>query len=698
MADKNITMLKHKLARHALAKLATCGLLFTTACGPDIGSGDNYYTDTPLTRAAYANLARIDAEIDRHHLGNYRLEGDRAEQFLGALHLEYQAHPEILQRRLEALASMVYFSAPEIETSPGLGRVTPFHGMDEAAFEALMDNEDLVFKHHMQVNGGSPKGVRPFSVCETSYLIQISKAQLEHEPFVSDARVTDYSPYAHAYKAFAESCAPRDLSEWYNFRGLGGLRPSWVESNLADRFLRRMLSKCRKPKPEWEADCASWDANRFAYRQDKNTELALRTFYYAPGDEPLIDDKSFEAYMETPQNAGVFVEDRNGDGIGEWIATGSLRTNPGADVALPKGTPVPLPAEITLEFSADATLESDTGPVSATKGMRATLLESSQAKLTSSQRTPLDMVAIQLPNRRKLQLDPGTKLFMESGAVVTVAYGEAVEVKLTAALELPLLSGQSLELTIDSPTSGILKGSKFAGELHVDLALDGGGQVQANIDVEHIVAYDEIDPAWHPQMRDRADFGLGEVFADPAACNQDHPKAASCPMLKRFYGLIDRHEYFYKTYSGLQPTRATVSQQPSPLVACSITLRASHHWDKAGTPNGGVAGFIYLMRIPFDQILSGDRRSIDTLGLLADGDEDGEADGSLYAGPDVLDIQDVYQDGATIDMNRVWLDIATLSNNQYQGEHEISKFGSVHAEQIEGILVVRRPAAMAPTP
>jgi hypothetical protein len=46
-------------------------------------------------------------------------------------------------------------------------------------------------------------------------------------------------------------------------------------------------------------------------------------------------------------------------------------------------------------------------------------------------------------------------------------------------------------------------------------------------------------------------------------------------------------------------------------------------------------------------------------------------------------------------MSKAWLDIATLSNNAYSQEHEISKFGSVPAEQIEGILVVRRPAAMS---
>jgi hypothetical protein len=41
-----------------------------------------------------------------------------------------------------------------------------------------------------------------------------------------------------------------------------------------------------------------------------------------------------------------------------------------------------------------------------------------------------------------------------------------------------------------------------------------------------------------------------------------------------------------------------------------------------------------------------------------------------------------------------WLDVASLSNNQYEPGHEISAFGAVRADQIEGILVVRKPAAV----
>jgi hypothetical protein len=83
------------------------------------------------------------------------------------------------------------------------------------------------------------------------------------------------------------------------------------------------------------------------------------------------------------------------------------------------------------------------------------------------------------------------------------------------------------------------------------------------------------------------------------------------------------------------------------------------------------------MRIPFADILTGNDKSVST----------------LMPGPKTTSIRSLYS-GGTLDMSRVWLDIASLSNNLYQTEHEISAFGAVRAEQIEGILVVRKPAAV----
>jgi hypothetical protein len=103
------------------------------------------------------------------------LHGTLADQFIAAVKPEYAANPELLNARMKTLASMVFFSAPEVKTDESVGKITPFHGMDEAAFEGLMRSEDFVFSHHMQVNGGSPNGVRPFSVCETTFMSKIAK-------------------------------------------------------------------------------------------------------------------------------------------------------------------------------------------------------------------------------------------------------------------------------------------------------------------------------------------------------------------------------------------------------------------------------------------------------------------------------------------------------------------------------------------
>ena len=81
---------------------------------------------------------------------------------------------------------------------------------------------------------------------------------------------------------------------------------------------------------------------------------------------------------------------------------------------------------------------------------------------------------------------------------------------------------------------------------------------------------------------------------------------------------------------------------------------------------------------PFKQILAGQEKSIST----------------LSPGPEITSIQDIYSGHEQLDLDKLWLDIATLSNNKYLTEHEVSKFGAVPAEQIEGVLVIRKPAAV----
>lgn len=528
--------------------LSSILLLSAAACAADDPSGDGPgggpggKADDPASAALVArateNLERISAEVDRTHLSSYGLGGDTADQFIEALQIEYADEPDQLLVRLQSLASLVFFAAPEI-TPPEGGKLTPFHGLDMDQFDALMDIEDRVWEDLVDRNGGSVNGVRPFSVCETRYMI---------ETFVRPrAPLGTIADYRAGYAAFAASCPAADKDEWYNFRGLGHLRPSWVESNIQDRFLRRMAKECDgTPSAQLEDECAEWDAGRLAYRLDGNRQMAARFLHYAADQEALLADTQTEVAL---------FEDRDFDGVAEFAVSG--------------------PAE----------LKNGGGPI-------------------------------------------------------------------------------DLEIRSTGTFTGSLKGSR-----------DGGAEFP--VKAQDLFVTGTAHPDITRDLLEQPDMGLQTVFSDPTGCTGAEPSPEECPLLKRFYVLIDRHEDFYQTYTSLRPDSSSISAQPSPLVACSITLAAAHAWDSAGIPPGGQAGFIFLMRIPFEQILAGTETSVAT----------------LEPGPDVLSIGDLYA-GAELDMSKVWLDIATLSNNLFSSEHEVSKFGAVPAEQIEGVLVIRTPAAM----
>lgn len=668
-----------------------------------------------LVAAAKAKATLVAREIDRGHVSGYDLPGDShddatfASQLVDAVIIEYAAEPELLKRRLESLASMVLFSAPQVTTDPAVGRITPFHGMDEAAFEGLMSSEDTIFNSHMSYNGGSPNGVRPFSVCETKYLIEIAKGQIQDASFISGRAVTNYDAYAPKYQAYTQgtnaagepNCSAADLAEWYDFRGLGHLRPTWLESNISDRFLGRMQSECDgDPSPAMAADCASWDASRRGYRDRKNTELTLREMFYDPRPETTIGDSglSMEDYLAGPNNPGTLLEDRNGDGIGEWIAQGPARVKAGARMKISKGTSFSLPAPLAVKVSAATTvLVNGSERRELAVGTTITLAAGSSIKLTANVLRSLDSTdAFGLNSNTKVELTEGTNVTLEDGTAARIPASwetgatttTKIEARTAAAASFPLDTTTPARISMDKISTGLLASNSFAYELRISVNFAGGaGTLTGTINAQDVEPNTEADPSWNPEYLSRPDLGLMAVFSDGSGCAADRPSPNDCPLLKRFYVMIDRHETFYSTYSSVRPSSPNVSQQPSPLVASSITLRASHHWDSAGIPSGGTAGFIYLMRVPFHQILAGDTRSIDTLSRLTG-----------QPGPQVLTVQELYQHGAELDMSKVWLDIATLSNNAYQSEHEVSKFGSVPAEQIEGILVVRLPAAMSGAP
>ncbi len=558
--------------------------------------------DPKVEAAVRANLERLEKEIGASHLASYRGYGSLVGQFMWALDVEYGENPAMLKRRAEVLAAPVYFSMPEIVPEPGVGRRTAFHGMDESAFSKLGANEDFVWDSHEAFNGYKKDGIRPFSVCETKFMIGISKGEITGT-FAFDGRINSFDAYAQAYAAWSKleagNCTQKDHDDFFNYRGLGELRPSWLESNYQDRVLRRYATMCKDPPQDWWGRCGEYGAGRLRVRDRKNRALTLRQMAYDPRPESKIGSLTDEQYMTSPYNTVLILEDRLGDGIGELVTPGPL------------------------DLFANARFEL----VHSTLGTR----------------------------------------------WVTVAWDK----KTYAVDEGPTLTVSSANLAINSTGS-------FTGELRGSFTFSDGTTATANLPPRVIKALVRTDPAWQKEWADASDMGLLRLFPNGEGCG-DGATSATCPLLKRFTSMLDRHEHFYKTYSSNDENDRTIVSQPSPLVACSVTVNASRAWAWAGTPPGGRAGLIFLMRVPFRDILTADDRSIDTLGRLS-------AD-PLHGGPKVLTLKKVYAENA-LDMTRVWLDLATLSNDIYAGENEISKLGAVSAEQIEGILVLGKPGAL----
>jgi hypothetical protein len=284
-------------------------------------SESNLAVHPKLEAEVKENLERLEKEIGVSHLASYRGYGSIVGQFMWALDVEYGENRALLERRAQVLASPVYFSMPEIlpDPDPQVGRRTPFHGMTEAQLSSLGSSHDFLYGSHKSFNGGSKDGVRPFSVCETKYLIEIAKGTVSDSAFTSNGSVYNFASYANAYAAWATvdagHCSQKDKDEFYNYRGLGELRPSWLESNYQDRVLRRMASVCKDPPQEWWGRCGEYGAGRLRFRDKKNRGMALRQMAYAPADE---------TYMTSPHNTVLLLEDRLGDGVAEWVKPGKL--------------------------------------------------------------------------------------------------------------------------------------------------------------------------------------------------------------------------------------------------------------------------------------------------------------------------------------------------------------------------------------
>lgn len=488
--------------------------------------------EQPLEDAVAKNLRRVEHDIDVGHLDHYGLNGPQWLRFRTALWVEFgDRYEDIQRRRMEVLASIAFVRAPEL-LPPSFGRKMPFHGMDEAAYKRLINIEDRVFNKLVSLNGGRKGGVPPFSVCETKYMIE-HHVNDPTSPLATAWTMDSamWEAYRTGYTAYAASCPKADLDEWYNFRGLGKLRPTWLESNLMDRFTRRLRSMCRWK--HWDSECQGFFGDPLPYRDWRAQDVSRRFLHYAPDQE---------ATLANPNSDVLLVPDRDGDGVGELVTPKSTWTD---------------------------------------------------------------------------------------------------------------ANGQTQQVTLTST-------GKFSGTL--------------NTEPWRINLTTAVHPDYRPQVDlARPDMGLTR-FLPEGSCKDPNPTPENCPLLKRLYVLVDRHVDFYNTYTNLDWDDHWIGKQPSPLVACSVTLGAADDWARMSP--SGTDGFVYVMRVPFRDIVAGRAMSSSTLATP----------------PHVTTLPDIYNGKAQLDFTRAWLDIATLSNNIYAHEHEISKYGWVRTEQIEGIIYVGTPA------
>src|SRR6476469_4446744 len=111
-------------------------ILLASACATDPATTDPTQCDegkcdggdvsADVIAAEKANLQRVAKEVDMTHLQAYGYTGAVEDQFIRALSAEYQhQHPDQYAARVRALASMVFFSLPDVEPPAGFTK-TPF--------------------------------------------------------------------------------------------------------------------------------------------------------------------------------------------------------------------------------------------------------------------------------------------------------------------------------------------------------------------------------------------------------------------------------------------------------------------------------------------------------------------------------------------------------------------------------------------
>lgn len=594
-----------------------------------------------LVAAAMANLSRLPL-----------VTGADPRMFVDALVAEYRGRPELLQRRLEVLASVEFAGAGP---TPGVTppRPSPFGGLTDDQLDTFMRNQESAIRHVAEVASGSA-AVRPLSVCETKFLAAISKGPAsEIDPGGSTSAcgaIVDWDAYARAYATYAEHCGP-DLDEWYAYQAEARLGGRWLESSVAREYAARMHQLCdrRNASPE----CPEWAQDRIGHRQRKNAELALRTLFYDP--DPALrlptTDGGFTTLAESigdPSSPGILVEDRNADGIGEWVAPSDLRLRPAAVLRLPAGTLIRLDRSVTATLAVDDLESLPTRPA----GTRVHLDPGTHVRLGVAQERPSESTE-PLAVGRDVRIE-GAEVRLDDGSRVWLS-------------DFPLRLDEVVRLQVAGP---VTRGEVNPWEtepgqptkLRALIPLISGEMVPAEVALADVGVYHQVDPRWDRTYLNLPDLGLSMAFA--GGCGEPASPDA-CPLLERLRTLIDRNQDHDATFAGIvRDTSALATfERTNTLVPAHLTVRSALYLD--GAVQGPLS--VHVVRVPYRELLSN----------------------SETGAGHVLTVQDVAA-GATLDLTRVWLDEAALSTNRFAYELRVSLLGAVPADHIDGILLLGR--------
>ena len=196
---------------------------------------------------------------------------------------------------------------------PADGLKTPFHGLDMTQFDALIEHRGPGLQHARPAQQQRHERCAPVLGLRDALHHRDVRSPARRVPRLRSRTRPRTRPTPRAARRRTKTSGTTSAASVVCARA-GSSRTSPTASSAAWR--RTARTRRRRGRPS----ARKWNADRLGYRQRKNKELAARTMFYAPADE---------AYLINPNNSLVLLEDRNGDGVGEFLTPGPVTLKTG---------------------------------------------------------------------------------------------------------------------------------------------------------------------------------------------------------------------------------------------------------------------------------------------------------------------------------------------------------------------------------